>query len=80
MKKTVREWIAFLNQGNNHFIGLEHIDSKTYLKKSNYIACDKALEVFDGWLDDIPIKFYINNFEENGNYYHVLILPSIEEK
>jgi hypothetical protein len=72
MKKTVREWIEFLNMGSNHYIGLE-MENGIRCKDENYIPAPKCMEEFDGWLDFVVTKAYIINWEKNGNYYHLLI-------
>ena len=72
MTKTVKEWIDFLNMGNNHYVGLKKKDGVN-CSIENYHPVSECAEKFDGWLNEIVIKAYVINFESNGNYNHLLI-------
>lgn len=72
MTKTVREWIEFLNMGNNHYIGLQKQDGlKCAL--DNYHRAGECEKEFEGYLNEIVIKTYVVNFKKDGNYYHLLV-------
>lgn len=71
MTRTVKEWIDFLNMGDNHYIGLQN---GIHCSLDNYFKASECVERFEGWLNEIVIKAHVLNFVENGNNYHLLIL------
>lgn len=74
MKKTVKEWIEFLNMGNNHFIGIESKSATYPSQRIIYVSAKESAEKFNGWLNDIVEGAYICNYVENGNVYHLLLI------
>lgn len=72
MTKTVREWIEFLNMGDNHYIGLQK-QGGLKCSNDNYHRAEECEKELEGYLDEVVIKTYVVNFEKNGNYYHLLV-------
>lgn len=74
MNKTVKQWIEFLNMGNNHFIALESKSNTASYQRKIYLPIKESLEKFSGWLDEIVEGAYICNSIQDGNFYHLLII------
>ncbi len=72
MKRTVKEWIEFLNMGSNHYIGLE-MKNGMRCQLKNYLPAPNCIDSYDSWLDCIVTKAYIINTQEDNKFYHLLI-------
>lgn len=73
MKRTVLEWVNFLGTDENQLIGIKIKDGKSAHLR-NYQVADKFVETYMGWLKDIVINVYVNNYVEDGKNYHLLII------
>lgn len=74
MTKTVRNWVEFIGEmGENHKFALQPKGARYEINIDNYIPAERALKEFDGWLDDIVTKAYIDDRNnEDGCHYHLL--------
>lgn len=72
MTRTVKEWIEFLNMGNNHFIGLEK-ENGVKCSRVNYFIAHSCVKNFEDYLNEIVVKTYISNFKVGERYFHLLV-------
>ena len=72
MTKTIREWIEFLQMGDNHYIGIRKEGGHPF-KIKDYILASECFEYFDGWLDEIATTVRVCNLCYEGKYYHLIM-------
>lgn len=72
MTKTIREWVEFLQMGDNHYIGIAK-EKGLPCRLKDYVLASECLEYFDGWLDEIATKVYVRNFYDEGKYFHLIM-------
>jgi hypothetical protein len=73
MKKTVREWIEFLNMDDSNYIGLE-MENGIRCWWDNYVPAPKCMEEFDGYLDYVVTMVWLKQrTSKEGITYHKLI-------
>ena len=73
MTRTVKEWLDFLNMGDNHYVGLE-MENGVKCKHNGYPPIKQCLVEYEPWFNAIVVNCYIVNQKlSNGQYLHLLI-------
>ena len=79
MTRTVKEWLDFLNMGDNHYVGLE-MENGVKCKYNDYLPIKQCLVEYEPWFNEIVVNCYIVNQKLlNGQYRHLLIYSENEE-
>lgn len=73
MKRTVIEWVEFLNTDDNQRFGIEQHNSSLRMAVNDYLPAAEFVKTFEGWMNDPVAKVWHNNrVDEQGIAYHLL--------
>ena len=73
MKRTVIEWVEFLNIDGNQRFGIKKHGSHLIMATKDYLPATKFVEIFEGWMNDPVVNVWYNNqVDEQGIAYHLL--------
>lgn len=73
MKRTVIEWVEFLNTDGNQRFGIKMRDSNLIISTKDYLPADEFMKIFKDWMNDPVVNVWYNNqVDEQGIAYHLL--------
>lgn len=73
MKRTVIEWVEFLNTDGNQRFGIKKYGSDLGMAIKDYLPANKFVKTFEGWMNDSVVQVWHNNLiDEQGIAYHLL--------
>lgn len=73
MKRTVIEWVEFLNTDGNQRFSIKMQGSNIIISTKDYLPADEFMKIFKDWMNDPVVNVWYNNqVDEQGIAYHLL--------
>ena len=71
MKRTMIEWVNFLNINSNQYFGIKRYGSNRTSYINDYLSAEEFIKTYEGWANDEVVRVWHSNRESEGKCYHL---------